>query len=120
MNANILLPLRLGKQGSTTVSRVRPAKANQCSLGKWMLKRVKRSAKSRTLFADGVPPPSAWRLPQLLPGPRASAAPRGLASVPLHVTEHARHGGHACIKSRQEDHSMQNAVPFLFAPSLLS
>src|SRR5882724_8823793 len=40
--------------------------------------------------------PSAWRLPQLLPGPRASAALRGLASVPLHVTEHACPGRLAC------------------------
>jgi hypothetical protein len=54
-------------------------------------------------LVDGIPPPSARRLPQLSPGPRASAALRGIASVQLHVTEHACHRRHARISSGQEE-----------------
>jgi len=58
-------------------------------------------------------------LPQLSPGPRASAARRGIASVLLHVTELACHGRQACTKSRQEE-LMKLAVRLSFVVTLLS
>src|SRR5258706_6810901 len=67
----------------------------------------------------GVPPPPARRLPQLSPGPRASAAPRGIASVLLHVTEHACRRRHARIKNGQEE-LMKSAVRMLFVVAVLT
>jgi hypothetical protein len=80
---------------------------------------VNPAAKSVTLLVDGVPPPSACRWPQLSPGPRASAAQRGIASVPLHVTEHACHGRRARIKCGQEE-LMKIAVRLLLVVALLT